>query len=187
MTETTDEKKSQFVGTPTPVEDNDETISQSLKVLRDLNENESDSVLPQNMLDMGVIENPSNKEEILIMGGYRDKNIYIYNTKKRTFRKNKVDFTFLDKYMTLRGMNISTIRGIEPNTIIVIGTCDTPDTSKCGFYCIFNTLSLAWENLNSDKLKSNDSKYCITDQPMSVGSSIVRYEVSINIFIFIVF
>ena len=57
--------------------------------LKDLNSS-NPCEFPDSITDAGVIENPCNKNEILIFGGYDSNNIYIYNKHINQMKKQKI-------------------------------------------------------------------------------------------------
>ena len=79
---------------------------------------------PKGVSDTAVIENPCNKDEILIFGGYRSNDIYIYNKSTNTMKKNKVSIE-MEKGKRIKVHLVSSVHvisGNRKNSVIVLWT-----------------------------------------------------------------
>ena len=76
---------------------------------------------PKGLSDTAVIENPCNKDEILIFGGYKSNDIYIYNKSTNTVKKNHVSINNTDYNNNNRPiMRAYVVSGNRENTVIVL-------------------------------------------------------------------
>lgn len=79
----------------------------------------SSCFFPEEMLDAAVIENPCNKNEIIVFGSYRSCTIYIYTKSNNTIRKcdESLKESPNDKRLHLQTF---IVRGNDKNTLIVL-------------------------------------------------------------------
>ena len=87
-------------------------------ILQDINR-ANPCEFPKGISDPAVIENPCNKDEILIFGGYRSNDIYIYNKKTHTIKQNDASINI--KKLGLESIKyISVVSGNRKNSVIVL-------------------------------------------------------------------
>ena len=98
--------------------------------------------------NMGVIENPCNKNEILFIGGFHNGSISIYNKQEKTFRQNKVDLTCLEQNGAKINLNqiwkVTVLNSHCNNDHVVVAFLDYAWL----YYSIFDCQSYQWVNFN---------------------------------------
>ena len=116
--------------------------------------------LPQKIEGSAVIENPTNENELLIIGGIGRTDIYIYNIQTQKFRKSpNDDLRAIYKNSQFETIDsIQAIKGMTPNTIIIAGKNVIVDnnnnnnnlnqtTYHIAFYSVYNTKSFTFETI----------------------------------------
>ena len=105
----------------------------------------------QPLSDISLIENPSNNNELLLLGSWKS---------DRCFRYKIEENEFVSLYTGLRDLNpdqdirtTTVIKGMEPDTVIVIGHC-WHGRGRASFYSILNTKIIGWEKIEPTQ---NDS------------------------------
>ena len=106
--------------------------------------------LPMTASDIGLIQNPTNLDEFLLMGGYERQDIVVYNKKHNKFIKSSYhthDFnTFgMDDYHQI--CNVNVVSGVDDDTTIVMSTYST-NYNYCGFYGVFDNILHRWCDLS---------------------------------------
>ena len=122
------------------------------------------SELPEDMGKPAVIENPSNPNEILILGAEDNHNIYVYNSTTDKFNVNRNDsLKTIDIFQTCQRfagyeqpLSIHALKGMNPDTIIVLGTLSG---NTVPFYSIFNTKLLKFARVGN-KIFDNQEQDC---------------------------
>ena len=106
-------------------------------------------VLPKNIgnpWNAAMIENPSNKNEILVIGGYEQPNIFICNKKENTCFKNKVNMSLLQqngKHVNLNGIRkVEVVNSNSTTNHIIVTISDYQQL----YYAIFDCKSYQWIN-----------------------------------------
>ena len=127
---------------------------------------------PKGLSDTAVIENPCNKDEILIFGGYKSNDIYIYNKNKNTIKKNHVSIANYNYGVITCAYVVS---GNRKNTVIVL--CDSR-YSSC--YRVFDCEKMDFdEDINERANNFGEKK---TGVRVADGSSIQRWNNLLFIF-----
>ena len=88
--------------------------NKNLVILQDVNR-ANPCEFPAGVSDSAVIANPCNNDEILIFGGYKSNDIYIYTKSTNTIKKNKVS---IDTIRLITGVHV--VLGNSKNTVIVL-------------------------------------------------------------------
>ena len=96
--------------------------------------------LPVPMADIAISYNPSNKDEILLMGGFLNSTIYIYNNKTDEFKQIFPGFEQLYQGTKLSGALV--VSGPTPDTVLLMGKFYG---TKTGFYAVFDTKKLIFK------------------------------------------
>ena len=97
---------------------------------------------------IGIIQNPSKKEQIVIFRTGDVNNVCMYDTNKLEY--NSVDpsctnFNF-DFYNSSQLSWMSVLRGFKQDSIIVLGARE--NSCNTAFYGVFNTKSESWQGMN---------------------------------------
>lgn len=113
--------------------------------------------LPEAICHPAIIENPSNRHQLLIFGGEKCTNIYIFDDTTNVFTKNSNDdlTTILHQRIEyVEAIHITAIKGDKPDTVLVLGDAflRPPNTIRfhtISFYAIFNSISLKFEHIGN--------------------------------------
>ena len=129
-----------------------------------------------------MIANPSNCDEILLLGGYRKNKFYRYDIPTHSF--SKISYKH---YGTLRDLRTDrrkiyfscAVSGVKADTIIMIGTFDINETrgGKKMFYAIYNSKTFQWEK--HSYMDTSPRKNCLLFENTIMhdeGCKMIRYK-----------
>ena len=105
--------------------------------------------LPMISSDIGLIENPTNLDELLLIGGYHKQDIFVYNKNRDKFIKashHTDDFNIfgINNYQHPI-CNVNVVSGVDDYTTIVMGTYSK---NYCSFYTVFDNILHRWCDLS---------------------------------------
>ena len=134
-------------------------------ILRDVNGGNA-CEFPKGLSDTAVIENPCNKDEILIFGGFKSNDIYIYKKSTNTIRTNHVSVNNINNWQ--RPITCAyVVSGKSKNTVIVLWN----NPSRYG---VFDCDKMDFDGYNYDQQETRIN--------VRNGSSIHRWDNLLFIF-----